>query len=381
MFRRVVDDTFNCVSIDTDTSTSDTAVILASGAAGPVDAAELEAALRAVAGSLTRQIARDGEGAETLIEVHVDQRPRPRPGQARRQGDRQLAARQDRRARRRPQLGPGRDGDRQVRRRHRHRPGAGRDPLRRPRGVPDDRRRRRAGDAVRLPARRRGPHPRVARHRRRRRAPCGAATSPTATSASTPTTRRDMRPPTGTTPDRSAWTQMVGAGRDGRSAAVPIENTFVACSWTLLEGRLTPRRNRTSVILRRATPAKTSSSHELTVAKDTDARGAGRPLGSSPAAPAWLDLARAGPGCLFDAEISWALLARDASSILLVGVSGSPGCRIRDRRPAEYAARTARGMRRDRRRSEPGQCCRGRTRRPLVAGPNARGESSDVTEE
>jgi glutamate N-acetyltransferase/amino-acid N-acetyltransferase len=72
VFRRVVDDTFNCVSIDTDTSTSDTAVVLASGAAGPVDAGELETALRAVAGSLTRQIASDGEGAETLIEVHVD---------------------------------------------------------------------------------------------------------------------------------------------------------------------------------------------------------------------------------------------------------------------------------------------------------------------
>jgi glutamate N-acetyltransferase/amino-acid N-acetyltransferase len=72
VFRRVVDATFNCVSVDTDTSTSDTAVVLASGAAGAVDAADLEAALLAVAGSLTRQIARDGEGAETLIEVHVD---------------------------------------------------------------------------------------------------------------------------------------------------------------------------------------------------------------------------------------------------------------------------------------------------------------------
>jgi len=72
VFRRVVDDTFNCVSVDTDTSTSDTAVVLASGAAGAVDASDLEAALLAVAGSLTRQIARDGEGAETLIEVHVD---------------------------------------------------------------------------------------------------------------------------------------------------------------------------------------------------------------------------------------------------------------------------------------------------------------------
>ena len=71
-FRRVVERTFNCVSIDTDTSTSDTAVVLASGAAGPVDGDDLEAALGSVAESLTRQIARDGEGAETLIEVVVD---------------------------------------------------------------------------------------------------------------------------------------------------------------------------------------------------------------------------------------------------------------------------------------------------------------------
>ena len=126
-----IDRTFNCVSIDTDTSTSDTAVVLASGAAGPVDADEFETALHEVAVSLTKQIARDGEGAETLIEVHVDGARDARPGQAGRQGDRQLAARQDRRARRRPELGPGGDGDRQVQRRHRHRPGAGRDPLRR----------------------------------------------------------------------------------------------------------------------------------------------------------------------------------------------------------------------------------------------------------
>lgn len=71
-FRRVIDRTFNCVSIDTDTSTSDTAIVLASGAAGAVDADELEAALHEVALSLTKQVARDGEGAETLIEVHVD---------------------------------------------------------------------------------------------------------------------------------------------------------------------------------------------------------------------------------------------------------------------------------------------------------------------
>jgi glutamate N-acetyltransferase/amino-acid N-acetyltransferase len=70
-FRRVVDRTFNCVSIDGDTSTSDTAVILTSAAAGTVDAATFESALEGVCLELTKMIARDGEGAETLIEVRV----------------------------------------------------------------------------------------------------------------------------------------------------------------------------------------------------------------------------------------------------------------------------------------------------------------------
>jgi glutamate N-acetyltransferase/amino-acid N-acetyltransferase len=47
--------------------------VLASGAAGAVDLADLEAALEQVTQSLTKQVARDGEGAETLIEVCVDQ--------------------------------------------------------------------------------------------------------------------------------------------------------------------------------------------------------------------------------------------------------------------------------------------------------------------
>ncbi len=72
IFRSVIDRTFNCVSVDTDTSTSDTAVILANGARGPVDAIAFEAALYSVCESLTKQIARDGEGATTLIQVDVD---------------------------------------------------------------------------------------------------------------------------------------------------------------------------------------------------------------------------------------------------------------------------------------------------------------------
>ena len=72
IFRRVMDRTFNCVSIDTDTSTSDTAILMASGEAGPIDLAAFERGLYEVAVSLTKQVARDGEGAEKLIEVVVE---------------------------------------------------------------------------------------------------------------------------------------------------------------------------------------------------------------------------------------------------------------------------------------------------------------------
>ena len=72
IFRSVINQTLNCVSIDTDTSTSDTAIVLASGSAGTVEETALTEALHSVLLSLTKQIARDGEGAETLIEVQVD---------------------------------------------------------------------------------------------------------------------------------------------------------------------------------------------------------------------------------------------------------------------------------------------------------------------
>jgi glutamate N-acetyltransferase/amino-acid N-acetyltransferase len=72
IFRGVINKTLNCVSVDTDTSTSDTAIILASGAAGAVADDALTTALQAVLLELTKAIARDGEGAETLIEVTVD---------------------------------------------------------------------------------------------------------------------------------------------------------------------------------------------------------------------------------------------------------------------------------------------------------------------
>ena len=70
-FRRVVHHTFNALSVDTDTSTSDMAIVLASGEAGPVDENQFETALSEVCLNLTRQLAADGEGAETLIVVNV----------------------------------------------------------------------------------------------------------------------------------------------------------------------------------------------------------------------------------------------------------------------------------------------------------------------
>lgn len=72
IFRRVTDKTFNCLSIDGDTSTSDTAVVMANGLAGSVDLGEFEESLYRAALSLVLQIARDGEGATKLIEVIVD---------------------------------------------------------------------------------------------------------------------------------------------------------------------------------------------------------------------------------------------------------------------------------------------------------------------
>ncbi|MFJ7768060.1 bifunctional glutamate N-acetyltransferase/amino-acid acetyltransferase ArgJ [Streptomyces sp. NPDC097107] len=71
VFRRVVDRTFNALSIDTDTSTSDSAAIFANGLAGPVDEAEFESVLYKAALQLVRKIASDGEGAGKLIEVRV----------------------------------------------------------------------------------------------------------------------------------------------------------------------------------------------------------------------------------------------------------------------------------------------------------------------
>jgi glutamate N-acetyltransferase/amino-acid N-acetyltransferase len=71
-FRSIVDVTFNCLSIDTDTSTSDTVLLLANGAAGAVAMDEFERALGDVCRSLTWQLAADGEGATKVVQVTVN---------------------------------------------------------------------------------------------------------------------------------------------------------------------------------------------------------------------------------------------------------------------------------------------------------------------
>src|SRR5216117_809135 len=77
LFRRVVDRTFNAISVDGDTSTNDTALLLANGASG-VDPARdgtlarlFEDALQHVARTLALAIVADGEGASKLVEIRV----------------------------------------------------------------------------------------------------------------------------------------------------------------------------------------------------------------------------------------------------------------------------------------------------------------------
>jgi glutamate N-acetyltransferase/amino-acid N-acetyltransferase len=71
MLRQAVEQSFNMVSVDTDTSTSDTVVIMANGLAGDVEPAVFQTALNEVCVTLAKDIARDGEGATKLLEVLV----------------------------------------------------------------------------------------------------------------------------------------------------------------------------------------------------------------------------------------------------------------------------------------------------------------------
>jgi glutamate N-acetyltransferase/amino-acid N-acetyltransferase len=71
MLRSVAHVSFNMLSVDTDTSTSDTCVLMANGMAGRVPEAEFEAALLAGCIRMTEILARDGEGAQHLLRCTV----------------------------------------------------------------------------------------------------------------------------------------------------------------------------------------------------------------------------------------------------------------------------------------------------------------------
>jgi glutamate N-acetyltransferase/amino-acid N-acetyltransferase len=71
MLRDAASVSFNMLSVDTDTSTSDTCVILANGLAGAVEEDAFAAALRASCIRMTEILARDGEGATKLLRVTV----------------------------------------------------------------------------------------------------------------------------------------------------------------------------------------------------------------------------------------------------------------------------------------------------------------------
>jgi glutamate N-acetyltransferase / amino-acid N-acetyltransferase len=80
--KRVADRSFNQVTVDGDSSTNDTFLVIANGAAGNVpvqpgtpQSDALEEAILEVARELARRIARDGEGATKLLTVRVSGAP------------------------------------------------------------------------------------------------------------------------------------------------------------------------------------------------------------------------------------------------------------------------------------------------------------------
>lgn len=72
ILKRANDKSFNCMTVDGDTSTNDMVIVLANGASGEKPSeADFEGALTEVLVSLAKQVARDGEGATKLVEVVV----------------------------------------------------------------------------------------------------------------------------------------------------------------------------------------------------------------------------------------------------------------------------------------------------------------------
>jgi glutamate N-acetyltransferase/amino-acid N-acetyltransferase len=78
MLREACDESFNCMSVDGDTSTNDTVALLASGRSGVhlTDSGakkKFTSALRQVAQSLADQVIQDGEGVQHIIRLHIEE--------------------------------------------------------------------------------------------------------------------------------------------------------------------------------------------------------------------------------------------------------------------------------------------------------------------
>lgn len=73
MLREAVKDSFNMLSVDSDTSTSDTCIAMANGLAGEVDHELFGEALKKACTEMTKLLARDGEGATKLLTATVSQ--------------------------------------------------------------------------------------------------------------------------------------------------------------------------------------------------------------------------------------------------------------------------------------------------------------------
>ncbi|GGX40128.1 arginine biosynthesis bifunctional protein ArgJ [Tateyamaria omphalii] len=73
LVRQTSDGTFNCITVDSDTSTSDSLLVAATGASGVdvSDDAGFANALHTVMLDLAHQVVRDGEGATKFIEIEV----------------------------------------------------------------------------------------------------------------------------------------------------------------------------------------------------------------------------------------------------------------------------------------------------------------------
>jgi N-acetylglutamate synthase (EC 2.3.1.1)/glutamate N-acetyltransferase (EC 2.3.1.35) len=85
MLSRQVEDTFNAITVDSDTSTSDALIVAATGQSEAAEISDLrsqvakdfEAGLRAVMMDLAHQVVKDGEGATKFVEIRVTRAASP----------------------------------------------------------------------------------------------------------------------------------------------------------------------------------------------------------------------------------------------------------------------------------------------------------------